>query len=968
MATFEKELAIFEATLPNSADLGDIERGQRLLDQISPDDTVRKVSLLARLGSFYLENKQLDPREALHHARDCYGKVVLLAKEHDSGRWASLGLSGAANVLAKQYELERNPEVLAEAENAFRELIETCDRLGMIEDALSNRMNYAHILTKAVHGDRYINLGKAIELLRQVLGSSSRQARGKSFDPLQYGRTLYNLAVALLKQADEPHVRSMNINEAVDVLQQALLFRTPDRDRVGRIAVLRALADALPEWEGANSLAHAHQLAKEARTEADALAQTGVMPDQAEWAQTAQHKSALYWDLDAVAGNRANLMDAIAWHSENIDRIPRDSLPFLWAEWVGGYARLVGRIGIEDSNPELWDKSRSAFVDALKVVSREQDPQLCLRLNRELGRVCHQCADWQGSLAANREAASIGLSLEASAGTNVSRTNELEAVTRTIHFAAYAAARLDKPAEAAELAEIGRARWLDEAIQLAIIRGSSLPNEVKIAVDEAQAAVLELERRELNLLDQGAAGAMRRLENYLGLPFGGIVKVRVTADPNGTEEKLKKELALVRARLQEAHEHLTSLLNSIAAQEVLCTQLTCAQIQEIALKAGFPIAYLLSSVWGSTAIIVSEKIEILPLPGLVRPIVQDLLYGRNGYVTLCARAVEGDLEESLREIQATLNAHVIGPLAAWCRDNETSTLALVGLGDIGLLPFQVSTVPAGLNLRLLPSARTLLLPRAGSCSQGNEAKSLLTVGDPGSDGMRHLPFSGVESSVFSALFRSWGAAVTDLSKTPTLAMVERHLSSATHIHLACHGTFRPFSPLNSAVHLDGHEELPVESLLRPALKLTGAELVVLSACNSASEEAWQTPDEAIGFPAAFLAAGARTIVAAQWEVSDAVTLLLMHRFCTGVLADSSDVAESLADSQRWLRGADTVEIADAIGQMLDALGDGEPRSRRILKEFLDEVRECETPVPFADLKYWAGFVCVGACAEKRGTF
>lgn len=960
MATFEEDLALFEATQPHSANLDDIERGRRLLDQTSPNDTLRKVSLLARLGSFYLENKKLDPWESLDCARDYYGRVVSLAQEHDNGKWASLGLSGAANVLVRQYELGRNPEDLAMAKNVFRELIEICDRLGMLEDAISNRINYARMLTKAVHGDRYSNLDKAIVLLRQVLDTSSQQARGESFDPLQYGRTLYNLAVALLKQAEEPHVRMMNINEAIDILQQALLLRTPNRDLVGRIAVLRTLALALPEWEGADSLAHAYQLAGEAKAEADALAQTGVMPDKAEWAQVAQQQSALFWDVDKVASNRANLKKAIADHSVNIDRIPRDRLPLLWAEWVGGYATLVGRIGIEDNNPELWTRSRDAFIDALKVVPREQDPRLCLILNREWGRMCHQCADWEGSLAANREAASIGISLADAAGTNVSRANELETVTRAIHFAAYAAVQLGRSAEAAELAEMGRARWLDEAIQLAAILSSSLSNEAKIAVDEAQAAVLELERRELNLLGQGAAGAARQLENYLGIPFGGMLKVRITADPNGTEANVKEELALVRARLQEAHEHLTSLLNSIADEELLRTRLTCDQIQKIALNAGFPIVYLLSSMWGSTAIIVSEKVEILPLPGLVRPTVQDLLYGDNGYVKLCAGAAEGNLEESLRAIQDTLDAHVIGPLTAWCLDNGTTSLALVGLGDVGLLPIQVSTVPAGLYLRLLPSARALRLALAGSHPVGNEVKSLLTVGDPGSNGLRPLPFSGVESSVFSTLFRRSGAAVTDLSKTPTLAMVEQHLSSATHLHLACHGTFRPFSPLNSVVHLEGQEELRVESLLRPALKLTAVDLVVLSACNSASAELWRTPDEAIGFPAAFLAAGARTVMAAQWEVSDAVTLLLMHRFCTVLLGGGSDVAGSLADAQRWLCGADTVKLVDAINQILDVLSDGEPRSRRLLKELQDEIHECETSLPFADLKYWAGFVCVGA--------
>lgn len=80
--------------------------------------------------------------------------------------------------------------------------------------------------------------------------------------------------------------------------------------------------------------------------------------------------------------------------------------------------------------------------------------------------MCH----WEGSLAANREAGNIGISLADAAGTNVSRVNELESVTRAIHFSVYAAARLEAAAEAAELAEVGRARWLDEAIQLATIR------------------------------------------------------------------------------------------------------------------------------------------------------------------------------------------------------------------------------------------------------------------------------------------------------------------------------------------------------------------------------------------------------------------------------------------------------------------------------------------------------------------
>jgi CHAT domain-containing protein/tetratricopeptide (TPR) repeat protein len=960
VTTFEEDLATLEAIDPRSADTADIELGRRLLAQIPHDDTPRRIRVLVKLGSFFLENKKLDPWQSLAEATECYRETVSLAQGVENARWMLIGSSGCTNVLVRRYELGRDPEDLVHADSAFRELIGISDRLGMFEDSLSIRTNYALMLTKAVHGDLYSNLDKAIELLRQVVHSRSQQVRGDSFDPFQYGRALYNLAVALLKQADEAHVETLNINEAIDLLQSALLYRTADRDRPGRISVLRALAQALPNWEGADSLDHAEQLADEARAEADALALTGNIPDAAEWAQAAKEKSALFWDIDRVAINRANLDVAIADHSANISRIPREQLPFLWAEWVGGYALLVGRIGIEDSISEFWQRSRDAFGDALALVKKNQDPRLCLKLNRELGRVCHQCADWEGSLAANREAAEIGISLVDGAGTNVSRGKELEEVTRAIHFAAYAAAQLGKPEEAAELAEMGRARWLDQAIQLAAIRNSSLPPKAKIELDQAQAGVLDLERRELKLLNSGSGGALRRLENFIGIPFGEIVKARQTADPDGSETKRKQELAGIRAQLQEAHLHLTDLLNSISTDESAGGRLTSAQIQKIASDAGFPIVFLLSSVWGSTAIIAAKRIEILPLPGVVRSTVQELLYGDNGYIYLCTGAREGDLEGSLRRIKEIVDPHIIGPLAVWCRENGITTIAVVGLGDVGLLPLQVSTVPAGLDLKLLPSARSLSLSLTERHPERGDVKSLLTVGDPGSDGLPALPFSGIESSLFASLFRSSGARVTDLSRTPTLEVLEQNLSNPTHLHLACHGTFMPFSPLNSVVHLEGDERLEVESLLRPALKLKGVELAVLSACNSATGEPWRTPDEAIGFPAALLAAGARTVVAAQWEVSDAVTLLIMHQFCRAMLAGPSTGAGSLAEAQRWLSTADSAQLVGALDQILEALGQGSPRSRRLLTEFRDEIRNDRAPTPFADLKYWAGFISVGA--------
>jgi CHAT domain-containing protein len=56
-----------------------------------------------------------------------------------------------------------------------------------------------------------------------------------------------------------------------------------------------------------------------------------------------------------------------------------------------------------------------------------------------------------------------------------------------------------------------------------------------------------------------------------------------------------------------------------------------------------------------------------------------------------------------------------------------------------------------------------------------------------------------------------------------------------------------------------------------------AELVVLSACNSASGYASKN-EGTVGLQRAFLARGAQSMIISQWEVSDVATTLLMTEF------------------------------------------------------------------------------------------
>lgn len=93
------------------------------------------------------------------------------------------------------------------------------------------------------------------------------------------------------------------------------------------------------------------------------------------------------------------------------------------------------------------------------------------------------------------------------------------------------------------------------------------------------------------------------------------------------------------------------------------------------------------------------------------------------------------------------------------------------------------------------------------------------------------------------------------------------------LHLACHGQFRPESPLFSSLHLaDGRLTMRDISALR--LK---AELVTLSACETGVHKIF-AGEEILGLARGFLSAGAKSLLLSLWTVNDEATSRLMQIF------------------------------------------------------------------------------------------
>ena len=107
-------------------------------------------------------------------------------------------------------------------------------------------------------------------------------------------------------------------------------------------------------------------------------------------------------------------------------------------------------------------------------------------------------------------------------------------------------------------------------------------------------------------------------------------------------------------------------------------------------------------------------------------------------------------------------------------------------------------------------------------------------------------------------------------RAATAAAVLRALDGATVAHLACHGQFRSDSPLFSSLELaDGPLNAYELQRLRRA-----PELIVLSACDLAVSDT-HPGDELLGFAAALLDMGTRTIIASVVPVRDASAKRLM---------------------------------------------------------------------------------------------
>ncbi len=204
-------------------------------------------------------------------------------------------------------------------------------------------------------------------------------------------------------------------------------------------------------------------------------------------------------------------------------------------------------------------------------------------------------------------------------------------------------------------------------------------------------------------------------------------------------------------------------------------------------------------------------------------------------------------------------------------------LTIVPHGPLHYLPFAALSdgrkyLIEKFDIRLLPSASVLqYLDKKGNFSQELLALGNPDLGDPKWD----LPGAQAETR---AIDQGWKGSRILLRELASEANFKKFAPQFKYLHLASHGQFNPDQPLQSRMLLapgDGEDgNLNVDELY--TLRLN-ADMVTLSACETALGNI-KSGEDVIGLTRGFLYAGAKSIVASLWPVSDDATAYLMKRF------------------------------------------------------------------------------------------
>jgi CHAT domain-containing protein/tetratricopeptide (TPR) repeat protein len=608
-------------------------------------------------------------------------------------------------------------------------------------------------------------------------------------------------------------------------------------------------------------------------------------------------------------------------------------------------ATTLNNLGAALRRLRRYEAAVEAYQQALGIYNRHDIPDEKARTLGNLGRLYLSERRYEDALPYLREAADLVERLRAEGLSPQRRRQIMDEHLDIYENLLIGLMRLELYDEALAVAERGKSRLLLDLLTAQELRPKNAPEPLQRRYEEllfrARAIADELERPDPPDLPPDARETRR-------------------AQLRQEHQQVSRELDKVIADIRRADPNFLPAAKPLTREEIL----------QLAQEAQTTILSLRVTAEGSYAFLVypdgSREVVVIPDFTLERlwelavaGWVQDYYTDREGWL----QQMEARLSALYRELLSPVHQRLRATLGA-----GVHPLLIVPNRALALLPLHACWWDEDGRRRYLldefviryaPSLTLFQILWARE-RERRRRELLLAVANPTGD----LPFAEYECEQIEAC---WGGARAQVlwREQGTREAVLQNAASAHLLHFACHGVYDLANPLESPLLLANGETLTLGEMLE-LLNLPHAQLVVLSACETALVNPAELADEHFGLALGSLYAGAPTAWGTLWAVADVATGLLMGK-AYELLQAGVGKAAALREAQLWLRDLTAAEVrailaAQAAGQPTQAVALAEV-ARMALAQLLPEQRRFAVmdaaERPFAHPYYWSAFQCVG---------
>ena len=199
------------------------------------------------------------------------------------------------------------------------------------------------------------------------------------------------------------------------------------------------------------------------------------------------------------------------------------------------------------------------------------------------------------------------------------------------------------------------------------------------------------------------------------------------------------------------------------------------------------------------------------------------------------------------------------------------------------------------------------------------------------------------------------------------AMLDRLRTKRPVVHIASHFSFRPGDEARSFLLLGDGTAFTLADMKKQKDMFAGVELLTLSACNTAAQQADANGREVDAFFELAQRLGAQSVLATLWPVADNSTPWLMREFYDLKVNKNENKAEALRHAQLALihgTAKATRSKVRANASQVKIVVEGETHSKTRAESFTIPKKDAKpfTPDPkrpFAHPFYWSPFVLIG---------